>query len=238
MWRCISFLNGGGFGRRLSQDLCSWSCIYFQSCWQTGKTYMDKRRWYTTRTISPDDFSSMKGGLSSDGKPVAFQHKVISTITRRFKKHKWFSCLAIIILVTDSFHHTSSVWIVKFGFLEAPSDGEIYFMLKGNRFTIWRKSSFHRRKSHRRNGPCCISSSLVHISFTGLPTALEIDAASTAKSCESLLPKPPPLKKICTFTLSFRNIKCSCQLLLTREVLVRKPKSPQYLLHAIALYNS
>src|SRR3954452_3064914 len=88
------------------------------------------------------------------------------------------------------------------GFLEAFNDGDITLCENATGLPSLESPAFIAEKVIGRKGPNCVSSSLVQINFTGLPICFEIDAASTAKSCESLLPKPPPLKSICTFTLS------------------------------------
>src|SRR5690242_12107770 len=88
------------------------------------------------------------------------------------------------------------------GFLEAPNDGDITLCEKATSFPSLENPALIEEKVIGRNGPNCVSSSLVHTNFTGLPICFDIDAASMAKSWASLLPNPPPLNIICTFTLS------------------------------------
>ncbi len=72
------FFNGGGFGRRLSQDFAVEAASISKAVGKPVKLIWTREDDTQQGPFRPMTFSSTKAGLSSDGKPVAFQHKVIS----------------------------------------------------------------------------------------------------------------------------------------------------------------
>src|SRR5258708_2311981 len=78
----------------------------------------------------------------------------------------------------------------------ADIEGEMTLCWKATAFPSAETAPFMAEKVIGRKGPIWISSSRVQITFTGLPMALEIEAASTAKSADRRRPKPPPRKEI------------------------------------------
>jgi isoquinoline 1-oxidoreductase beta subunit len=81
--------NGGGFGRRLYPD-------HVHEAVQIAKIVKKPVKLIWTREddteqgpFRPMTFSAMKAGLGSDGKPVAFQHKVISPSLTSQEDKSW-----------------------------------------------------------------------------------------------------------------------------------------------------
>jgi len=70
--------NGGGFGRRLSQDYALEAAMISKQVGKPVKVIWTREDDTQLGPFRPMTFSAMKGALSSDGKAVAFQHKVIS----------------------------------------------------------------------------------------------------------------------------------------------------------------
>ncbi|WP_431214219.1 molybdopterin cofactor-binding domain-containing protein [Puia sp. P3] len=73
----ISFL-GGGFGRRLAADYAGEAAGISKAVGKPVKVIWTREDDIQLGPFRPMTFSAMKGGVSSDGKAVAFQHKVIS----------------------------------------------------------------------------------------------------------------------------------------------------------------
>jgi isoquinoline 1-oxidoreductase beta subunit len=72
------FFNGGGFGRRLSQDFAIEAASISKQIGKPVKLIWTREDDTQFGPFRPMTFSAMKGALSADGKPVAFSHKVIS----------------------------------------------------------------------------------------------------------------------------------------------------------------
>jgi isoquinoline 1-oxidoreductase beta subunit len=70
--------NGGGFGRRLSQDYVVEAAAISKSIGKPVKVIWTREDDTQLGPFRPMTFSALKAGLTADGKPVAFQHKVIS----------------------------------------------------------------------------------------------------------------------------------------------------------------
>ena len=70
--------NGGGFGRRLTQDFATEAALLSKAIGKPVKVVWTREDDTLLGPFRPMTFSSMRGGLSADGKAVAFQHKVIS----------------------------------------------------------------------------------------------------------------------------------------------------------------
>ena len=70
--------NGGGFGRRLSQDYAVEAANVSKAVGKPVKVIWTREDDTQLGPFRPMTFSAMKAGLSEDGKAVAFQHKVIS----------------------------------------------------------------------------------------------------------------------------------------------------------------
>ena len=70
--------NGGGFGRRLSQDFAIEAASISKQIGKPVKLVWTREDDTQFGPFRPMTFSSLKAGLSNDGKPVAFSHKVIS----------------------------------------------------------------------------------------------------------------------------------------------------------------
>ena len=73
----ISFL-GGGFGRRLAADYAGEAAGISKAVGKPVKVIWTREDDIQLGPFRPMTFSAMKGGVSADGKAVAFQHKVIS----------------------------------------------------------------------------------------------------------------------------------------------------------------
>jgi isoquinoline 1-oxidoreductase beta subunit len=70
--------NGGAFGRRLYPDFASEAAMIAKAVDKPVKVLWTREDDTQLGPFRPLTFSAMKAGLSADGKPVAFQHKVIS----------------------------------------------------------------------------------------------------------------------------------------------------------------
>jgi isoquinoline 1-oxidoreductase subunit beta len=70
--------SGGGFGRRLYNDYAVEAAIIARELDRPVKLIWTREEDTQLGPFRPPTFSAMKAGLSADGKPVAFQHKVIS----------------------------------------------------------------------------------------------------------------------------------------------------------------
>ena len=70
--------NGGGFGRRLSQDYALEAAFISRAIGKPVKVIWTREDDTQLGPFRPMTFSAMKAGLSADGKAQAFQHKVIS----------------------------------------------------------------------------------------------------------------------------------------------------------------
>ncbi|HTI57919.1 xanthine dehydrogenase family protein molybdopterin-binding subunit [Mucilaginibacter sp.] len=85
--------SGGGFGRRISQDFAVEAASIAKAINKPVKLIWTREDDTSLGPFRPPTFSAMKGGLSGDGKAVAFQHKVVSpsinaTIMDKFDKSK------------------------------------------------------------------------------------------------------------------------------------------------------
>ncbi len=70
--------NGGGFGRRLTQDFATEAALLSKAIGKPVKVVWTREDDTLLGPFRPMTFSAMRGALSADGKAVAFQHKVIS----------------------------------------------------------------------------------------------------------------------------------------------------------------
>jgi isoquinoline 1-oxidoreductase beta subunit len=70
--------SGGGFGRRLYPDFATEAANISKEMGKPVKLIWTREDDTQLGPFRPLTFSSLKAGLSADGKPVAFQHKVIS----------------------------------------------------------------------------------------------------------------------------------------------------------------
>jgi isoquinoline 1-oxidoreductase beta subunit len=70
--------NGGGFGRRLYPDFATEAANISKIAGKPVKLVWTREDDTQLGPFRPLTFSSLRAGLSADGKPVAFQHKVIS----------------------------------------------------------------------------------------------------------------------------------------------------------------
>ncbi len=70
--------NGGGFGRRLYPDFASEAATISKAVGKPVKLLWTREDDTQLGPFRPLTFSAMKAGLSAEGKPLAFQHKVIS----------------------------------------------------------------------------------------------------------------------------------------------------------------
>jgi len=70
--------NGGGFGRRLAGDFANEAAGIAKTVGKPVKVIWTREDDTQMGPFRPMTYSAMKGALSSDGKVVAFQHKVIS----------------------------------------------------------------------------------------------------------------------------------------------------------------
>jgi len=70
--------NGGGFGRRLFPDYASEAAKISKAVGKPIKLIWTREDDTQLGPFRPMTFSALKAGLSADGKPMAFQHKVIS----------------------------------------------------------------------------------------------------------------------------------------------------------------
>jgi isoquinoline 1-oxidoreductase beta subunit len=70
--------NGGGFGRRLYPDFATEAANISKAIGKPVKLIWTREDDTQLGPFRPLTFSALKAGLSADGKPVAFQHKVIA----------------------------------------------------------------------------------------------------------------------------------------------------------------
>jgi len=70
--------SGGGFGRRLYPDFATEVATISKAVGKPVKLIWTREDDTQLGPFRPLTFSAMKAGLSTDGKPLAFQHKVIS----------------------------------------------------------------------------------------------------------------------------------------------------------------
>lgn len=70
--------NGGGFGRRLTQDFATEAALLSKAIGKPVKVVWTREDDTLLGPFRPMTFSAMRGALSADGKAVALQHKVIS----------------------------------------------------------------------------------------------------------------------------------------------------------------
>ncbi len=70
--------NGGAFGRRLYPDFATEAANISKAVGKPVKLIWTREDDTQLGPFRPMTFSVMRAGLSADGKPVAFQHKVIS----------------------------------------------------------------------------------------------------------------------------------------------------------------
>src|SRR5579862_1394293 len=70
--------SGGGFGRRLYPDFATQAAQLAKEVGKPVKVVWTREDDTQLGPFRPMTFSAMKAGLSAEGKPVAFQHKVIS----------------------------------------------------------------------------------------------------------------------------------------------------------------
>jgi isoquinoline 1-oxidoreductase beta subunit len=70
--------NGGGFGRRLYNDVINEAVQLTKKIGQPVKLIWSREDDTEQGPFRPMTFSAMKGALSPDGKVIAFQHKVIA----------------------------------------------------------------------------------------------------------------------------------------------------------------
>ncbi|UFH55161.1 xanthine dehydrogenase family protein molybdopterin-binding subunit [Spirosoma sp. KNUC1025] len=85
--------NGGGFGRRLTQDFATEAALLSKAVGKPVKVIWTREDDTTLGPFRPMTFSAMRGALSADGKATAFQHKVISpsidaTMSEKYDKTK------------------------------------------------------------------------------------------------------------------------------------------------------
>jgi len=84
----ISFL-GGGFGRRLASDFASEAAFISKAVGRPVKVIWTREDDTRLGPFRPMTFSAMRGALSADGTPLAFQHKVISPSISATKNDKY-----------------------------------------------------------------------------------------------------------------------------------------------------
>jgi isoquinoline 1-oxidoreductase beta subunit len=72
------FFNGGGFGRRLYPDYVHEAVQLAKKTGKPVKVMWTREDDTKMGPFRPMTFSALKGGLTADGKAIAFQHKVIS----------------------------------------------------------------------------------------------------------------------------------------------------------------
>lgn len=70
--------NGGGFGRRLTQDFATEAALLSKAVGRPVKVVWSREDDTTLGPFRPLTFSALRGALSADGKAVALQHKVIA----------------------------------------------------------------------------------------------------------------------------------------------------------------
>ena len=72
------FFNGGAFGRRLYPDFATEAANLAKAVGKPVKVVWTREDDTQLGPFRPMTFSALKAGIGADGKPVAFQHKVIS----------------------------------------------------------------------------------------------------------------------------------------------------------------
>ena len=85
--------NGGGFGRRITQDFAIEAAMLSKTVGKPVKIVWTREDDTQLGPFRPMTFSAMRGALSVDGKAVALQHKVISpsidaTMSEKYDKTK------------------------------------------------------------------------------------------------------------------------------------------------------
>ena len=85
--------NGGGFGRRITQDFATEATLLSKTIGKPVKVIWTREDDTLLGPFRPMTFSAMRGALSADGKAIAFQHKVISpsidaTMNEKYDKTK------------------------------------------------------------------------------------------------------------------------------------------------------
>ena len=70
--------NGGGFGRRLTEDFATEAALLSKAIGKPVKVIWTREDDTLLGPFRPMTFSAMRGALSADKKAIAFQHKVIS----------------------------------------------------------------------------------------------------------------------------------------------------------------
>ncbi|MVM29827.1 molybdopterin-dependent oxidoreductase [Spirosoma sp. HMF4905] len=85
--------NGGGFGRRLTQDFATEAALLSKAVGKPVKVVWTREDDTQLGPFRPMTYSAMRGALSADGKAIAFQHKVISpsidaTMNEKYDKTK------------------------------------------------------------------------------------------------------------------------------------------------------
>ncbi|QJW92127.1 xanthine dehydrogenase family protein molybdopterin-binding subunit [Spirosoma taeanense] len=70
--------NGGGFGRRITQDFATEAALLSKTIGKPVKVVWTREDDTVLGPFRPMTFSAMRGALSASGEPVALQHKVIS----------------------------------------------------------------------------------------------------------------------------------------------------------------
>jgi len=84
----ISFL-GGGFGRRLAADYAGEAASISKQINKPVKVIWTREDDIQLGPFRPMTFSAMKGAITTDGKALAFQHKVISPSINATKSDKY-----------------------------------------------------------------------------------------------------------------------------------------------------
>ncbi|ADB41394.1 xanthine dehydrogenase family protein molybdopterin-binding subunit [Spirosoma linguale] len=85
--------NGGGFGRRITQDFATEAATLSKTIGKPVKVVWTREDDTQLGPFRPMTFSAMRGALSADGKAIALQHKVISpsidaTMNEKYDKTK------------------------------------------------------------------------------------------------------------------------------------------------------
>lgn len=85
--------NGGGFGRRLTQDFATEAALLSKTVGKPVKIVWTREDDTQLGPFRPMTFSAMRGALSVDGQAVALQHKVIApsidaTMSEKYDKTK------------------------------------------------------------------------------------------------------------------------------------------------------
>jgi isoquinoline 1-oxidoreductase beta subunit len=83
------FFVGGGFGRRLAADYAAEAAGISKAVGKPVKVVWTREDDIQLGPFRPMTFSAMKGAVASDGKAVAFQHKVISPSISATRSEKY-----------------------------------------------------------------------------------------------------------------------------------------------------